>query len=242
MSVLTRFTRALGETVKFRPAPQSSRRRKGSYARGVAASRPERAVQVESPSNGHAASGEIERKRVGRQEMIAELQQNYQDVIRLVGKVNGHLDEQEKRAVRLLEIAELVPAAADQIPALNEHLARATATLAEIAEDGKAANRRADAAIRSQTQMLEALGDRLISAEESDRRVAGTLGDLNLTIGSMTGATDQLAGVIRSVQHRDAQRDEQMRALLTRFQRWLLIALVVCGASVAASLAIALWG
>ncbi|QKK09825.1 MAG: hypothetical protein HND58_17805 [Planctomycetota bacterium] len=75
-----------------------------------------------------------------RQELIAELQRNYQEVLGIVRKVDSHLDEQGQRSGRMAEIAERFPQAADDLSHLREgqdsvqqaleavSLARATAT------------------------------------------------------------------------------------------------------------------
>ena len=243
MSVLTRFTQVIGEKVRFRPQSQSPRRRGGriGLGMGLGSARPDRVVEVKAHSDLRSSQIEPAEPKISKQELMTELQHNYKEVIELVRKVNGRLDEQETRAQRLMEIAEGVSGAMELIPEINEHAARSASSLTEIADAAKAANQRSEAAAQSQNRVLEALGDRLNSAAEAETRVGKTLGDLNTTIGSMTGATDQLAAVMRGVQHRDARRDEQVQALLGKTQRYMLAAIVVCASSVLISLAIALW-
>lgn len=241
MSVLTRFTQVIGEKVKFKPQNGMPRRRGSRIMQGMARARPDKVVEVKAATNLQPTQIEPAEPKVSKQELITELQHNYREVIELVRKVNGRLDEQETRAKRLMEIAERIPGAMDLIPEINEHTARSASSLTEIADASKAANQRAEAAAQSQSRVLEALGDRLNSATEAETRVGETLGDLNNTIGSMTGATDQLAAVMRGVQHRDVRRDEQVQALLGKTQRYMLAAIVVCASSVLISLAIALW-
>lgn len=241
MSVLTRFTQVIGEKVKFKPQNRLPRRRGNRIGLGMALARPAKVVEVKAPTTPQPTQIEPAEPKVTKQELITELQHNYREVIDLVRKVNGRLDEQETRSKRLMEIAERVPGAMDLIPEINEHTARSASSLTEIADASKAANQRAEATAQSQNRVLEALGDRLNSATEAETRVGETLGDLNNTIGSMTGATDQLAAVMRGVQHRDARRDEQVQKLLGKTQRYMLAAIVVCASSVLISLAIALW-
>lgn len=242
MNVLTKFTRAIGDTVKFKPQNRSARRQDGRLGmRSLQKGRGSKIVEVEVPVPRVPVQIEPVEPKISKQELLTELQQNYKEVIELVRKVNGRLDEQETRAKRLMEIAERVPGAMDLIPELNEHSARSANTLTEIADATKAANQRAEAAAQTHDRVMESLGDRLNSAAEAENRVGETLGDLNTTIGSMTGATDQLAVVMRGVQHRDVRRDEQVQALLGKTQRWMLAAVVLCASSVVISLAIALF-
>jgi len=271
MSVLTRVTQVIGETVKFKPkgraqgrAPgvgqglgkgRPQGRRGGRFGFGLSKARPERVVEVKAATpraGSRAGSGagpgavptatqiEPAEPKITKQELLTELQQNYKEVIELVRKVNGRLDEQETRAKRLMEIAERVPGAMDLIPEINEHTARSAGSLVEIADATKASNQRAEAAAQTHSRVLEALGDRLNSAAEAESRVGETLGDLNTTIGSMTGATDQLAAVMRGVQHRDARRDEQVQTLVTRTNRWMLAAVALGASSVLISLVVSL--
>jgi ABC-type transporter Mla subunit MlaD len=241
MSVLTMVTRALGDTVRFNPA-RRTRGRRGAKA-GLADARPQRPVQVDTRRRSEdEVAGAIEPalRPKNRQQVIAELQKSYKEVTDLVKKVNLHLDEQDKRSRRMLEIAERLPRALDQVPTLSDNTTQMVETLGEMAKADRIARERTDAAIESHGRALDSIGERLASGEDTERRVAGALGDLNTTIGHMTGATDQLGVAIRSVQERDVRRDEELRRLIGRTQQWMFVAVGLCAASIVISVIIAM--
>ena len=242
MSVLTMVTRALGDTVRFNPARKTRRGRgEASTAKSrLSGVRPEQPVNVDAqrqPLNG-AIDPTLRPK--SRQQVVAELQKSYKDVTDLVKKVNLHLDEQDKRSRRMLDIAERVPRALDQIPNLSDNSSKMVDTLTQMAKADRIARERTDMAIEAHGRALDSIGQRLASGEDTEKRVAGALGDLNTTIGHMTGATDQLSVAIRSVQERDVRRDEDLRRLIGRTQQWMFVAVGLCAASIVISVIIAM--
>jgi len=243
MSVLTMVTRALGDTVRFNPARKTRRARgQTSVAKSALSDvRSEQPVSIEAqrrPEMNGAIDPAFRPK--SRQQVIEELQKSYKDVTDLVKKVNLHLDEQDKRARRMLEIAERVPRALDQVPNLSDNSSKMVDTLTQMAKADRIARERTDTAIEAHGRALDSIGQRLASGEDTEKRVAGALGDLNTTIGHMTGATDQLSVAIRSVQERDIRRDEDLRRLIGRTQQWMFVAVGLCAASIVISVIIAM--
>ena len=157
----------------------------------------------------------VEKTPRSRQELVAELQRNYKEVLGIVRKVDAHLDGQGQRSQRLAEIAERLPGAADDLTALRAGQGEVHAAIATVA----AAMQSRDAVLTTgQRSMLERLGEiRALMREsaESERQLLGSLVEFRDVVSGMTGATDRLATAVERIEQRETERaDRVVEAIL----------------------------
>lgn len=163
-----------------------------------------------------------------RQEALAELQRNYNEVIELVRKMGAHLDRESTRSARMLELAERIPEAIELLSesrGQNERMIDALRSASESA-------RKADAQIE---QALVAVRERLDEASESDAQLVGTLAEFRGSLREMADASSASGRAIQSMNERNAQRDAELSEILTVTRRWIIAALVLGAVGVAAA-------
>lgn len=162
-----------------------------------------------------------------RQELIEELQKNYAEVVSLVRKMDGHLDNQDKRSEQMLNIAESIPAAIEDLSKIrSQHaqLAEAIEGLTEATRQGSNANEAA------QSLQIKALGEvrtLLETSEGHELQVAETLEDFKESIGQIAVSTGQLSGVLEGMDSRQQRREDNLREAIESGQKWMATAVVL---------------
>ncbi len=162
-----------------------------------------------------------------RQELIEELQKNYAEVVTLVRKMDGHLDRQDKRSVRLLEIAETLPTAIEDLSAIRQQhskLAEAIDSLTAATKQSSSSNEAA------QSMQIKALGEVRSLMEQSEgheRRVAESLDEFKASIGEVATSTGRLGGVLEGMDSRQARRENELRQAIVSGQKWMTTAVVL---------------
>lgn len=183
----------------------------------------------------------------GRQELITELRQDYAEVIDLVRKVNVHLDAQERRSERLLEIAERVGAAAETLPRVLPELLpqirqqgeQQAEAIRELAAAARAGRQDLDAGLRGQAEAIGRVGSLLAESGQTERQIADALSDLGRTVGGVASGTEALGRVIQSLHEREAERGRELAQAIGRQQRWLVGGLVLCALCALAAVVVA---
>ncbi len=173
-----------------------------------------------------------------RQELIAELQRNYQEVLGIVRRVGQHLDDQGERSRRVAELAERLPRAADDLAAIREQQDQASRAMEGLA---LALGRRDDQLAEGQLAQLERLDEiRGLMAESSqaERELIGSLVEFRSVMSGMAGATERLSEAVGRIEQREAERSEQFLKALDATRSWMITIAVVGG--VCALVAIAL--
>lgn len=202
---------------------------------------------LENPAD--EAPGSIEPRRpVGpapknRQELLNELRKNYTEVLGLVRKVDGHLDEQSHRSERLLELAESSARDMSHLPELveqNRRVADALGDLIELTRDARtrqdaAADRMTKTAVQQlesaqrQTAALQTMQAAMHRAGEADEKMADSISGFNDTLGAMSSSTRDLGDTIASMRETDAEREAELARLVANSQKWLVAAVIACG-------------
>jgi ABC-type transporter Mla subunit MlaD len=180
----------------------------------------------------------VSRPPRSRQELIAELQRNYQEVLGIVRKVGQHLDDQGDRSRRLAEIAERLPRAADDLAAVRERQDQAVQAMDALAT---ALTRRDDRLNEGQLAQLERLDEiRGLMAESSqaERELIGSLLEFRGVLSVMSNATERLTEAVGRIEQREAERSGQFLKALEATRAWMITIAVVGG--VCALVAIAL--
>ncbi len=153
-------------------------------------------------------------------EMLAELQKNYSEVMELIRKVSNHLDEQNDRSIRLMEIAERIPEALDTLPELRTQNAEILVALKNAADDTRARDERA-------AESLDLLVDRLEEGRESDRVLVGTMAEFRGTLREMADTNEKTGTTLSDMNQRNMAREQELHSILQLTRRWITIATVV---------------
>lgn len=162
-----------------------------------------------------------------RQELVEELQKSYAEVVTLIRKVDGHLDSQDKRSERLLQIAETLPTALQDLSEIRRQHTQLAEAIDRLTESTRESASRSDAA---RSQQLEALGEvrsLLHSAGEHERRVADSLDEFKSSIGEVAISTGKLGGVLEGMEARQQRREDDLRQAIESGQKWMATAVVL---------------
>ncbi|HZW08892.1 MAG TPA: hypothetical protein VFF69_03235 [Phycisphaerales bacterium] len=171
----------------------------------------------------------VSRPPRSRQELIAELQRNYQEVLGIVRKVGQHLDDQGDRSRRIAEIAERLPGAADDLAAVRERQGQAAQAMEALAG---ALSRRDDRLAEGQLAQLGRLDEiRGLMAESSqaERELIGSLVEFRAVMTDMSSATDRLTQAVGRIEQREAERSGQFLKALETTRGWMITIAVVGG-------------
>lgn len=179
--------------------------------------------------NGRAMEARAEAPAWSRQQLVQELQKNYAEVVELVRKVDGHLDKQDQRSARLIEIAERVPDALGVLPTIcaqNAEIIEAAHRVADVKKEG---DERAEAAMQRIAEMgqrqadaIEGVGQRMESAGQTDAELAR--------------AVDRFRGVIGDISKSSEARERELLELLAASKRSTNVAIVLSACVAAAAI------
>jgi hypothetical protein len=164
-----------------------------------------------------------------RQELIAELQRNYQEVLGIVRRVGQHLDEQGERSRRFAEIAERLPRAADDLAAVRAGQDDSSRALEALAS---ALGRRDDRLAEGQLAQIERLDEiRGLMAEssEAERQLIGSLIEFRGVMGGMAAASERLTDTVGRIEQRESERAAQFHEALEATRGWMITIAVVGG-------------
>lgn len=252
MTVLTRISRMFKPASSRRsrpPAPKGAAPANGHLRNGHA--RPQRAAQAVEGKVAAAAPvavaaaparrDQLTDSRVlaaakTKQELLAELQQNYREVVDLVRRVKTHMETQDERFDRLMGIAEQIRKSVEAAPGLREDARKALAALDQLATTQRDGQARTETALQAHSGRLNRMTELMENSSETEQRVAATLTDVGATLSAMAAATENVGGALRSMQEREAKRDAELASLLTRSHRWMVAITAVVGVAIAAGL------
>lgn len=189
-----------------------------------------------------------------RQELVNELRKNYTEVLGLVRKVDGHLDEQSIRSQRLLDLAESSARHLESLPEIaeqNRRVADALNDLIELTRDARtrselATERLTKTAVQQlesaqrQTAALQSMQASLHRSGEAEDRMAASISEFNTTLSDMSASTRDLGDTIASMRETDAEREAELARLVASSQRWLVAAVIACGVLLVGALALVL--
>lgn len=212
--------------------------RNAKVAQGVASMRSDDALEMELGEDGSVIGpdGVIEHRTPpkSKQELLAEIQRNYQEVLELVRKVDGHLDESSGRSQRLFDLAERVPEGMASIVELKHQQEVVTHAIERITEVVSATEGHASSTVAE----LRAIAVRFDEAGQRGEALAGAVGEFREILTGVAGSSARLNGVMESIQREASSREERLVSLIEREQRWMIFALSLCGVSVAVAIVI----
>jgi len=211
----------------------------GNIAEGVAQVRPDDPLDLEVGEDGSVVGpdGVIEHRTPpkSKQELLAEIQRNYQEVLELVRKVDTHLDESGERSLRLIELADRVPEGMASIVELKKQNEVVTHAIERVTEVVTATEGHASATVEE----LRGIAVRFDEASRRGEALAGALGEFREILTEVAGSGARLNTVMENIQRDASSREERLVSLIEREQRWMIFALSLCGISVAVAIVIA---
>ncbi|TVQ31860.1 MAG: hypothetical protein EA376_07685 [Phycisphaeraceae bacterium] len=182
--------------------------------------------------------GQLAERRPGapaprnKNEMIAELQKNYEEVLELVRKLDGHLDLQERRAERLMEIAERIPAAMDAIPEIRDQGARMVEAVDRLAE----ATREGDERV---AEAVAGVGEHVQRTGQVEEELRDSVTDFRSALGEMTGANARVGDTLDGMRRSSETREQRLVELIATTRRTMVTIGVICGAVAVVAILIA---
>ena len=194
-------------------------------------------VDLPSRSDSTDQDGSDEKRlssKKAKQELVAELQKNYKEVLELVRRVQTHLDTQEERSARLMEIVERIPEALDEIPQRREQTERLIEAVGHVAEIGKSSQDISQQSLRE----LSKANEQLARSAQADADLVGAMGEFRSAAETMASDNQRAAASVKELARRSTERDEQLAEAIADGRRWLVIGVTVT--AVAAAFAIIL--
>ncbi|TVQ60507.1 MAG: hypothetical protein EA378_11600 [Phycisphaerales bacterium] len=175
-----------------------------------------------------------------KQELLSELQKNYAEVVSLVRKVDQHLDAQDRRSARLMEIAESIPSALEALPAIRAESEKIGERLDALLHAQQTQSADAQSIRKAQVEALGDVRSLLESSREAEHRVAESLDQFRGTIGSMSEATGTLGTVLHKMRESDEKRDDRLAALVAGNNRAMMTVAGLVGVLLIIAVVIAL--
>ncbi|MEM8758591.1 MAG: hypothetical protein AAGF47_12530, partial [Planctomycetota bacterium] len=151
-----------------------------------------------------------------RDSLRNELRDSYERAISLAEKVDQHLDTQEERSRRLLEIAENLPAALENIGAIGEgqdQLRSAVKDLSSTFREGQASTQKGLA------RQLESLGrvEGLIKeSTDSQKEIRSSIENLAGAFDEISASNKRLGDTLTDMKQRDIEREERLQEANTK--------------------------
>ena len=211
-----------------------------NIAQGVAVVRPDEALELEIGEDGVVIGpdGVLEPRTPpkSKQELLAEIQRNYQEVLELVRKVDTHLDESSGRSQQLIELADRVPEGMASLVELKKQNEVVTHAIERVTEVVTSTDGHASAAVEE----LRGIAIRFDEASRRGETLAGAVGEFREILTEVATSGVRLNTVMETIQREASSREERLVSLIEREQRWMIFAMSLCGVSVAVAAVIAI--
>ncbi|MEO0512356.1 MAG: hypothetical protein AAF108_05605 [Planctomycetota bacterium] len=219
---------AVGATVESKPyvvasaAPVGARQPAAVSAGAAGPSVTSRREPLASPARRETTAS----LSAAKPDTQAELQEQYQKVVNLIEKVDKHLDQQDARSQRIMEVVEKFPA---------ETLAKLDGLAGRI--DGVGSH--LDGISQRQTEMTQSLA----TVNES---ISTSMTGLKTSFGELATSTEKLQELLASMKRRDEDRDARLQTHMEHTQKhnevmekWMIGMLVLGTLGVAAAIVVA---
>ena len=172
-----------------------------------------------------------------RKVVAEDLRDSYDRSIALAEKVDRHLDTQDQRSRRLLEIAEQLPdalAAIGNISAGQEDLRSTVTDLASAIRDGHQSTQQGLAAQIDAIGRVEGL---ITTATEGQKDIKAALDNLAISFHEITESNQRLGETLTDIRIRDAEREERTQEANAKMSKLLTWVIAICGIGVLAIVA-----
>jgi hypothetical protein len=163
---------------------------------------------------------------------------NLEEVMSMVRKISTHLETQTRRTDTLIECLEHLPGALDALPEINRQNSRLLEVISEYLDHAK----RRDLALNDtlngitsassrQTEVLGLLQQQMDATNRSAEDLKTNLGGFKDAIRELAGSNRQTTTVLSEMNRTSAQRENELRDMLGRSQRWMIAAMICCAAA-----------
>ena len=157
-----------------------------------------------------------------------ELEDSYQRAISLAEKVDKHLDTQEERSKRLLEIAESLPAALESLGSIGEGQAELRGAVSELAQafrDGQASTQKG---LAMQLESLGRVEGLIAEANDSQKEIRASIESLSSAFTEISESNKRLGDTLTDMKRRDIEREEKLQTANAKTHK-LLMGVVIGG-------------
>ncbi len=158
-----------------------------------------------------------------------ELRDSYERAISLAEKVDKHLDTQEERSRRLLEIAESLPTALESLGSIGEGQAELRGAVSELAQafrDGQASTQKG---LAMQLESLGRVEGLIAEANDSQKEIRASIENLSSAFTEITESNKRLGDTLTDMKRRDIEREERLESANAKTHK-LLMGVVIGGA------------
>lgn len=170
-----------------------------------------------------------------KQELITELQKNYKEVLELVRRVQTHLDEQETRSARLMEIVERVPEALDRIPEQREQTERLINAVESL---GETAGAHRDVSQQNLRELVKA-NEQLAQTARAENELVTTMGEFKDAAQGIADQNDRTATAVKDLSTSSSARDKRLEEAIADGRKWLIIGIVATASAAGVAIIIA---
>ena len=175
-----------------------------------------------------------------KQELVAELQRNYAEVLELVRKFDQHLDARARREEELTRLVEAATKSASVLPELRDEqikLREAMGELIAVTRDGVERN---EAMGEAQREAIERAANLLEGTAEREGEVADALEGVRDSMGRFVGVNETLAKTLEECRASQEQRQDEFATALKKSQSLAVTAVAISAAMVVVAVVMAL--
>ena len=170
-----------------------------------------------------------------KQELITELQKNYKEVLELVRRVQTHLDEQETRSTRLMEIVEHIPAALDHLPEHREQNERLISAVERLSDTATTSHDVSQQSLRE----LAKVNEQMSQSAHADRDLISTMGEFKDAAQGIAENNDKAATAVKELAGSASKRDKELADAIAEGRKWMVIGVTVTASAAALALILA---
>ncbi|MEM9084228.1 MAG: hypothetical protein AAGB34_11575 [Planctomycetota bacterium] len=156
-----------------------------------------------------------------KQELFEELQKNYTEVVELVRKVDGHLDREQHRSARVMEVIDrfdaIIPTLQSRPRELNDTARELNETLISAIRESDGSNAKQIAEAVTQVEL------QLQTSGKSQAELVHTMAAFRETIGRLATSNEQSDELLRSVTLRNDEREQELSKLVSSSRRSMMV-------------------
>ncbi len=157
-------------------------------------------------------------------ETIAELQRNYHEVLAVVRKVDDHLDRQERRSDRLVELADKTAVSLDAMPTIRDQGAELNEAVRALAEATRQHNASQLGAVARQHEAFDDVRALALRSAQSEDRMTESIEGFRTAIVGLGDSTARLTSTLADLRRSDMDRERALARTLERSNRAMLAA------------------
>ncbi|MEO0629224.1 MAG: hypothetical protein AAFY46_00670 [Planctomycetota bacterium] len=164
-----------------------------------------------------------------RDALKSELEDSYKMAISLAEKVDKHLDTQEERSRRLLEIAESLPTALESLGSIGEGQAELRGAVSELAQAFRDGQETTQKGLSLQLDSLGRVEGLIAEANSSQQEIRSSIENLSSAFTEITESNKRLGDTLTDMKRRDSEREVRLEEANAKTHK-LLMGVVIGGA------------